>query len=177
MMQIRIIKEKDELKESLRALTEQFEAECPYYREWLQKNQNGFEKGSRMVYALDDEGGTVGYMMVHCLSGTKYAKINSIYVFPEFQGNGYAKQAFSQIIAELKAKEYEYVYAQARIYNVKVVHVFHLMHFRIIGERVHQIEKERSFILGYDLSERKEFDGMLKVGKELYPGLETENYD
>ena len=177
MMKIRIIKDKLELNESLRVLTEEFEVECPYYKEWLQKSQNGFEKGSRKVYALDSEGITVGYMMVHCISETKYAKINSIYVFPEYQGNGYAQKAFSQIISELKAKEYEYVYAQARIYNVKVVHVFHLMHFRIIGERVHQIEKERSFILGYDLSETKEFERMLKVGKELYPGLETENYN
>ena len=155
MMKIRIIKDKLELNESLRILTEQFEGECPYYREWLQKNQNGFEKGSRMVYALDDEGVTVGYMMVHCLSGTKYAKINSIYVLPKYQGNGYSKKAFSQIIAELKAKGYQYVYAQARIYNVKIVHVFHMIHFRIIGERVHMIEKERSYVLSFDLQTKK----------------------
>lgn len=64
-MKIVLLKEAKSIKEGLRSLTEEFIGEYPYYSTWIQKNEKTFKDGTRVVYELDDNGKTVGYMMIH----------------------------------------------------------------------------------------------------------------
>ena len=100
-MKIIQLKESEKIKEGLRSLTEEFIGEYPYYSTWIQKNETTFKDGTRVVYELNDNENVVGYMMVH-FSTEKCAKINGIFVFPDFQKRGYAKKALLQVLEQLK---------------------------------------------------------------------------
>lgn len=83
-MKIILLTDAEKIKEGLRSLTKEFIAEYPYYATWIRKNEATFKSGTRVVYELNDNGKTVGYMMIH-FSSSKCAKINGIYVFPDCQ--------------------------------------------------------------------------------------------
>lgn len=142
-MKIVQLKEFKRIQEGLRSLTEEFIGEYPYYSTWIQKNEATFKDGTRVIYELNDDGETVGYMMIH-FSTAKCAKINGIYVFPNCQKRGYAKEALLQVLEKLKAQKYDYAYIQTRIHNKIVVHMFESLHFDVIGQNYHSIEKQNN---------------------------------
>lgn len=169
-MKIIQLKETQEIKDGLRSLTDEFIVEYPYYSTWIQKNKATFKDGTRIVYKLNDNGKTVGYMMIH-FSTDKCAKINGIYVFPNCQKRGYAKEAFVQVLEELKEKDYEYVYIQTRINNKIVLHMFEALNFDVIGKNYHSIEKQNNWVAVYDLQHKRNLEEMLNLAKQLYPGF------
>lgn len=169
-MKIVQLKEFERIQEGLRSLTEEFIGEYPYYSTWIRKNEATFKDGTRVIYELNDDGKTVGYMMIH-FSTAKCAKINGIYVFPNCQKRGYAKEALLQVLEELKAKKYDYAYIQTRIHNKIVVHMFESLHFDVIGQNYHNIEKQSNWVAVYDLWHRRNFDEMLDLAEQLYPGF------
>ena len=171
-MKIIQLKESERIKEGLRSLTEEFIGEYPYYSTWIQKNEATFKNGTRVVYELNDNGKTVGYMMIH-FSTAKCAKINGIYVFPNCQKRGYAKQALVQVLEELKDKDYEYAYIQTRIHNKIVVHMFDSLHFDVIGKNYHSIEKQDNWVAVYDLKQKRDFPEMNELAEQLYPGFKA----
>lgn len=169
-MKIVLLEEPKKLEEGLRSLTEEFIGEYPYYSKWIQKNLETFRDGTRVVYGLEDNGKTVGYMMIH-FSTSKCAKINGIYVFPDCQKKGYAKKALLQVLEELKKQGFEYAYIQTRIHNKIVVHMFESLHFDVIGKNYHNIEKQNNWVAVYDLIGKRDFAEMVKLAEQLYPGF------
>ena len=169
-MKIIQLKETERIQEGLRSLTEEFIGEYPYYSTWIQKNEATFKDGTRVIYELNDDGETVGYMMIH-FSTAKCAKINGIYVFPDCQKKGYAKKALLQVLEELKKQGFEYAYIQTRIHNKIVVHMFESLHFDVIGKNYHNIEKQNNWVAVYDLIGKRDFTEMVKLAEQLYPGF------
>lgn len=169
-MKIIQLKERKKIQEGLRSLSEEFVGEYPYYSTWLQKNEATFNNGTRIVYELNDNGKVVGYMMIH-YSTAKCAKINGIYVFPDCQQKGYAREALLQVLKELKAKKYDYAYIQTRIHNKIVVHMFESLNFDVIGKNYHSIEKQSNWVAVYDLWHRRNFNEMLVLAEQLYLGF------
>ena len=169
-MKIIQLKETERIKEGLRILTEEFIEEYPYYSTWIKKNEATFKDRTRVVYELNDNEKTVGYMMIH-FSTTKCAKINGIYVFPNCQKRGYAKEALLQIIKELKEQNYDYAFIQTRKHNKIVVHMFDTLHFDVIGQNYHKIEKQPNWVAVYDLNRKRNFDEMCALAVQLYPGF------
>lgn len=160
----------DKIQESLRSLTEEFIGEYPSYADWIQKNKQTFEDRTRIVYAMTENNKIVGYMMVHH-STDRCAKINGIYVFPEYQKKGYAKQSILQIIKELKNQNYDYVFIQTRLHNKIVVHMFEILHFNVIGKNYHNVEKQDNWLAVFDIKEKRNFSEMYELAKSLYPGF------
>ena len=109
-------------------------------------------------------------MMIH-FSTTKCAKINGIYVFPDCQKRGYAKDALLQVLKELEEQKYDYAFIQTRIHNKIVVHMFESLHFDVIGQNYHNIEKQSNWVAVYDLWHRRKFDEMFDLAEQLYPGF------
>ena len=174
-MKVLLLKEEQKINEGLRSLTEEFIDEYPYYAEWVKKNEHTFKSGERVVYELEDCNKTVGYMMVH-FSTSKYAKVNGIYVFPEFQRNGYAKQALLEILNELKNNDSEYVYIQTRLHNKIVVHMFESLKFDVIGKNYHNIEMKDNWVAVFDLKRKRNFTEMTSLAESIYPGFESLGY-
>ena len=123
-----------------------------------------------VVYELNDNEKTVGYMMVH-FSTAKCAKINGIYVFPDCQKRGYAKEALLQVLEELRKQNYDYAFIQTRTHNKIVVHMFDTLHFDVIGQNYHKIEKQPNWVAVYDLKEKRDFGEMYALAAQLYPGF------
>lgn len=169
-MKIIQLKESEKIKEGLRSLTEEFIREYPYYSTWIQKNEQTFKDGTRVVYELDDNEKVVGYMMVH-FSTDKCAKINGIYVFPDYQKKGYAKEALLQVIETLRRQNYDYAFIQTRTHNKIVVHMFESLHFDVIGQNYHKIEKKANWVAAYDLKGKRNFDEMTDLAAQIYPGF------
>ena len=170
MMKIVLLTETEKIKEGLRSLTDEFIEEYPYYSTWIHKNKETFQNGTRVIFELNDNGQTVGYMMIH-FSSSRYAKINGVYVFPNCQKKGYAKSALLQVLSELENRGLEYVYVQTRIHNKIVVHMFKSLHFYIIGKNYHSIEKQNNWVAVYDLKGNGNLDEMEKLAEQIYPGF------
>ena len=153
-MKILQLKESERIKESLRSLTEEFIKEYPYYSTWIEKNKATFKDGTRVVYEPKDNEKTVGYMMVH-FSTQKCVKVNGIYVFPDFQKRGYAKKALLQVLEGLRKQNYDYAFIQTRTHNKIVVHMFDTLHFDVIGQNYHKIEKQLNWVAVYDLNKKE----------------------
>jgi ribosomal protein S18 acetylase RimI-like enzyme len=164
------LKECEKIQEGLRSLTEEFIKEYPYYSTWVQKNNATFKDRTRVVYELNDNESTVGYMMIH-FSTNKCAKINGIYVFPEYQKRGYVRDALLQVLKELKELNYDYAYIQTRIHNKIVVHMFETLHFDVIGKNYHNIEQQSNWVAVYDLKQNRNFDEMFDLAEQLYSGF------
>ena len=169
-MKIIQLKESERIKKGLRSLTEEFIEEYPYYSTWIEKNEVTFKDGTRVVYELNNNEKTVGYMMVH-FSTLNCAKINGIYVFPDSQKRGYAKKALLQVLEELRKRNYDYAFIQTRTHNKIVVHMFDTLDFDVIGQNYHKIEKQSNWVAVYDLKKKRNFDEMNALAAQLYPGF------
>ena len=169
-MKIIQLKEFERIQEGLRSLTEEFIEEYPYYSKWIQKNETTFKNGTRVVYELMEKEKIVGYMMIH-FSTAKCVKINGIYVFPDCQKRGYAKEALLQVLEEIKRQDYDYAFIQTRIHNKIVLHIFESLYFDVIGKNYHSIEKQNNWVAAYDLKKKRNFDEMLGLAERLYPGF------
>ncbi len=171
-MKIVAVSGMERIERGLICLTNEFSAEYPYYKTWIEKNMTTFQNGSRIIYELREADVIVGYMMVN-VSDKKIAKLNGIHVLPEHQKHGYARAAMQQLLDELKEQGYEYVYVQTRLHNKIVVHMFEVLHFHIIGMNYHNIEKQENWVAVFDLQRKDNIAEMKGIADKIYPGFKA----
>jgi len=158
----------EEMTEAIEALTKVFIKDYPYYSEWIKKNEVQFSKSEKEIYGVITNGVRVGYLMIH-YSSSKIVKINAIYIFSEYEGKGYASNAFKLILEKLDEEGYEHVLIQTRLANRTVVHMFNKLEFVILGINYHPIEKQENWVAIYDLKGNAEVSNMNKIATEFYP--------
>ena len=49
--------------------------------------------------------------------------------------------------------------------------MFDTLHFDVIGQNYHKIEKQPNWVAVYDLKEKRDFDEMYALAAQLYPGF------
>ena len=76
-----------------------------------------------------------------------------------------------QILEELRKQSYDYAFIQTRTHNKIVVHMFDTLHFDVIGQNYHKIEKQLNWVAVYDLKEKRDFGEMYALAAQLYPGF------
>ena len=64
-MEIRHLKDTNEIQEGINALTSIFIDEYPYYSEWIKNKEKEFKSFEKEVLALVEENSIVGYAMIH----------------------------------------------------------------------------------------------------------------
>ena len=170
-MEIRHLKDTNEIQEGINALTSIFIDEYPYYSEWIKNKEKEFKSFEKEVLALVEENSTVGYAMIHNCT-PNYFKINGIYVFPEFEGNGYASNAIEQIIEEQAIFGKHYALIQTRFHNNAVVHMFDKIGFDILGHNFHKIEQKDNWVAIYDIRHTNDYINMIDIAYKEYPGFE-----
>ena len=83
--------------------------------------------------------------MIH-FSTNKIVKINGIYIFEEFKGQGIASKAILELINILKQNSIDLVYVQTRLDNNAVVHLFDKTNFKLIGTNFHEVEQKNNWV-------------------------------
>lgn len=125
----------------------------------------------KKVLALIEKNIIVGYAMIHNCT-PDYFKINGIYVFPEFEGNGYASKAITQMIEEQSLTGKQYALIQTRLHNNAVVHMFDKIGFDILGHNFHEIEQKDNWVAMFDINKSLDLDSMISIAYKEYPGFE-----
>ncbi len=171
-MNIVQLNDMERISVGIECLTNEFIDEYPYYATWIEKNIETFKDGSRVVFELREGEFVVGYMMVN-LASNKFAKLNGIHVFPEYQKRGYAKSAIQQLLQKLHTANYDYLYVQTRLHNSIVVHMFEILHFNIIGTNYHSIEAQNNWVAAFDLQNKNNMKEMIDVATKIYPGFKV----
>ena len=72
-------------------------------------------------------------------------------------------------------QNYDYEFIQTRTHNKIVVHMFDTLHFDVIGQNYHKIEKQPNWVAVYDLKKKRNFDEMYALAAQLYSGF-SENW-
>ena len=49
--------------------------------------------------------------------------------------------------------------------------MFDTLHFDVIGQNYHKIEKQLNWVAVYDLNKKRNFDEMCDLAAQLYPGF------
>lgn len=76
-----------------------------------------------------------------------------------------------QVLEGLRKQNYDYAFIQTRTHNKIVVHMFDTLHFDVIGQNYHKIEKQLNWVAVYDLNKKRNFDEMCDLAAQLYPGF------
>ncbi len=175
-MELKHLKDKGDIQEGINALTAIFIDEYPYYSEWIKKKEEEFNIFEKEILALIDKNIIVGYAMIHNCT-PNYFKINGIYVFPEFEGNGYASNAIMQMIEEQALFGKQYALIQTRLHNNAVVHMFDKIGFDILGHNFHQIEQKDNWVAMFDINQKCDYDDMIGIAYKEYPGFEPRSIE
>ena len=83
--------------------------------------------------------------MIHFYTN-KIVKINGIYIFEEFKGQGIASKAILELINILNRNSIDLIYVQTRLDNNAVVHLFDKTNFKLIGTNFHEIEQKNNWV-------------------------------
>lgn len=168
MFKIKRLNTPDEFNKGVTALTEIFIEEYPYYSKWIEKNLEQFRMGEKQILSILNGKDVIGYIMIHfCVENI--AKINGIYIFEDYKGRGFATKAISDISNYLKSINVQMIFAQTRLDNNAVVHLFDKCNYKLIGTNYHAVEKKDNWVACNGL-ELKEMD-MQKTAQELYDGF------
>ena len=170
-MELKHLRNKEEIQEGINALTSIFIDEYPYYSEWIKKKAEEIDTFEKEVLALIEKNIIVGYAMIHNCT-PDYFKINGIYVFPEFERNGYASKAITQMIEEQSLTGKQYALIQTRLHNNAVVHMFDKIGFDILGHNFHEIEQKDNWVAMFDINKSHDLDSMKSIAYKEYPGFE-----
>lgn len=171
-MRLNYLRKKDEINEGIYHFTEIFSEEYPYYTTWISKKQKEFDTFEKEVIAIENNDKIVGYSMVHNCS-EKHSKINGIYIFEEFEGNGYASQFLNKLVEESKEKGRKYLLIQARLNNNAVVKLFNKTNFIILGTNYHSIEEKDNWVAINDLQGISNGEEMANLVTYEYPGFQS----
>lgn len=145
MVVLKKITSKEEFKESVEALTSIFIEEYPYYSTWILNHMDEFISGKKQILSIKNNAELAGYIMIHFITN-KIVKINGIYIFEEFKGQGVASNAILKLIDILKQSAIDLVYVQTRLDNNAVVHIFDKTNFKLIGTNFHKIEQKNNWV-------------------------------
>jgi|GEM_PF-5458991 len=169
-MELLYLREKEDIKLGIQELTNIFIDEYPYYSTWIQKKQAEFDSFEKEVVAITENQSIVGYAMIHHCD-SEYFKINGIYVFPQFEGKGFASRCIEQMINDARITNAKYALIQTRFHNNTVTHMFDKLGFSILGNNYHEIEKNDNWVAVCDIQGNGNKNEMLSVVKNEYPGF------
>ena len=145
MVNLKRVTTKEEFEKGVESLTSIFIEEYPYYSTWISNHMDQFIRGEKQILSVEKDNEIVGYFMIH-FSTNKIVKINGIYIFEEFKGQGIASKAILELINILKQNSIDLVYVQTRLDNNAVVHLFDKTSFKLIGTNFHEVEKKNNWV-------------------------------
>ena len=145
MVNLKRITTKEEFEKGVESLTSIFIEEYPYYSTWISNHMDQFIRGEKQILSVEKDNEIVGYFMIH-FSTNKIVKINGIYIFEEFKGQGIASKAILELINILKQNSIDLVYVQTRLDNNAVVHLFDKTNFKLIGTNFHEVEQKNNWV-------------------------------
>ena len=145
MVNLKRVTTKEEFEKGVESLTSIFIEEYPYYSTWISNHMDQFIRGEKQILSVEKDNEIVGYFMVH-FSTNKIVKINGIYIFEEFKGQGIASKAILELINILKQNFIDLVYVQTRLDNNAVVHLFDKTNFKLIGTNFHEVEQKNNWV-------------------------------
>jgi len=145
MVNLKRVTTKEEFEKGVESLTSIFIEEYPYYSTWISNHMDQFIRGEKQILSVEKDNEIVGYFMIH-FSTNKIVKINGIYIFEEFKGQGIASKAILELINILKQNSIDLVYVQTRLDNNAVVHLFDKTNFKLIGTNFHEVEKKNNWV-------------------------------
>lgn len=173
-MKLKFLKKGSEINEGIYYLTEIFEKECTYYTTWIEKKINEIKNFEKEVIALYVDENLIGYSMIHNCT-EEYIKINAMYIFEEYKGNGYATEFLNLLVDDCKIKGYKYVLVQTRLNNNAVVRLFDKTGFNIRGTNFHQIECKDNWVAINDINNAGRTEKIIEILESEYPGFEKLN--
>ena len=145
MVNLKRVTTKEEFEKGVESLTSIFIEEYPYYSTWISNHMDQFIRGEKQILSVEKDNEIVGYFMIH-FSTNKIVKINGIYIFEEFKGQGIASKAILELINILKQNSIDLVYVQTRLDNNEVVHLFDKTNFKLIGTNFHEVEQKNNWV-------------------------------
>ena len=145
MVDLKRVTTKEEFEKGVESLTSIFIEEYPYYSTWISNHMDQFIRGEKQILSVEKDNEIVGYFMIH-FSTNKIVKINGIYIFEEFKGQGIASKAILELINILKQNSIDLIYIQTRLDNNAVVHLFDKTNFKLIGTNFHEVEKKNNWV-------------------------------
>ena len=145
MVNLKRVTTKEEFEKGVESLTSIFIEEYPYYSTWISNHMDQFIRGEKQILSVEKDNEIVGYFMIH-FSTNKIVKINGIYIFEEFKGQGIASKAILELINILKQNSIDLVYVQTRLDNNAVVHLFDKTNFKLIGTNFHKVEQKNNWV-------------------------------
>lgn len=145
MVNLRRAATKEEFEKGVESLISIFIEEYPYYSTWISNHMDQFINGEKQILSVEKDNEIVGYFMIHFFSD-KIVKINGIYIFEKFKGQGIASQAILKLMNILKQASIDLVYVQTRLDNNAVVHLFDKTNFKLIGTNFHEIEQKNNWV-------------------------------
>lgn len=145
MVNLKSVTTKEEFEKGVEALTSIFIEEYPYYSTWISNHLEQFVNGEKQILSVEKDNEIVGYFMIHFFT-TKIVKINGIYIFEEYKGQGIASMATLELINMLKQNSVELVYVQTRLDNNAVVRLFDKTGFKLIGTNYHDVEQKNNWV-------------------------------
>lgn len=145
MINLKRVTTKENFEKGIEALTLIFMEEYPYYSTWVLNHMEQFTRGEKQILSVEKDNEVVGYFMIHFFTN-KIVKINGIYIFEEFKGQGIASKAILELINILKQKSIDLVYVQTRLDNNAVVHLFDKTNFKLIGTNFHEVEQKNNWV-------------------------------
>ena len=185
MVELKSIISKEDFERVIKELTTIFIDEYPYYSTWISTHIDQFISGEKQILKVDKNNTTVGYFMIHFYT-KKIVKINGIYIFEEFKGQGIATQAILELLNMLKGKSVDLVYVQTRLDNNAVIHLFDKTKFELIGTNYHEIEQKNNWVacnkINILVSNEQEiaseiYDGFSPLNKNEVLSLRKEHTD
>ena len=145
MVNLKRVTTKEEFEKGVESLTSIFIEEYPYYSTWISNHIDQFIREEKQILSVEKDNEIVGYFMIH-FSTNKIVKINGIYIFEEFKGQGIASKAILELINILKQNSIDLVYVQTRLDNNAVVHLFDKTNFKLIGTNFHEVEQKNNWV-------------------------------
>ena len=145
MVNLKSVTTKEEFEKGVEALTSIFIEEYPYYSTWISNHIEQFVNGEKQILSVEKDNKIVGYFMIH-FSTNKIVKINGIYIFEEYKGQGIASMATLELINILKQNSIDLVYVQTRLDNNAVVRLFDKTGFKLIGTNYHDVEQKNNWV-------------------------------
>ena len=175
MVNLKRVTTKEEFEKSVESLTSIFIEEYPYYSTWISNHMDQFIRGEKQILSVEKDNEIVGYFMIH-FSTNKIVKINGIYIFEEFKGQGIASKAILELINILKQNSIDLVYVQTRLDNNAVVHLFDKTNFKLIGTNFHEVEQKNNWVacnkINFLITNEQEIASAIYVG--FFPLSQTD---
>lgn len=160
----------EEFNKGVEALTSIFIEEYPYYLTWINNHLDQFKSGEKQILSINNEKELLGYLMIHFCTD-KIVKINGIYVYENNKGNGIATLAINELTKLLQKMNVQLIFAQTRLDNNAVVHLFDKTGYNLIGKNFHPVELKDNWVACNNVSSL-ELDEQ-KVALGIYDGFNS----